>query len=269
MILAVDIGNTGMVFGFYENSVLKEQCRISSVPVRTADEYGMLIRFWCMQKQIRPVLEGCVISCVVPSLRRPIESAVEAVFGCQPLFVGHGVKTGLNIRVDNQTDVGSDIVANMVAATGKYSGPVAVVDFGTATTLSAVNQAGELTGVAIMPGVQVGIAALASCAAALPDISLGTPKRLLGKNTEESMVSGSIYGAAAMVDGMIGRLKKEIKAEQLKVIACGSLADRIVPYCDTEIEVWPHLTLDGLVKIYALNMRKRTGKLSAEADKEY
>lgn len=83
------------------------------------------------------------------------------------------------------------------------------------------------------------------------------------------MVSGSIYGAAAMVDGMIGRLKKEIKAEQLKVIACGSLADRIVPYCDTEIEVWPHLTLDGLVKIYALNMRKRTGKLSAEADKEY
>ena len=261
MILAVDIGNTGMVFGFYENSILKEQCRISSVPIRTADEYGMLLRLWCTQKQISPVLEGGVISCVVPSLRRPIETAVKEVFGCQPLFVGHGVKTGLNIRVDNQTDVGSDIVANMVAATGKYSGPVAVVDFGTATTLAAINPAGELIGVAIMPGVQVGITALASCAAALPDISLGVPKRLLGKNTEESMVSGSIYGAAAMVDGMVSRLKKEMSVEKLKVIACGSLADRIVPYCETEIEVWPHLTLDGLVRIYTLNTRKRASKI--------
>ena len=267
MILAVDIGNTGMVFGFYEDGALKEQCRISSVPVRTADEYSILLRLWCTQKQIAPALEGCVISCVVPSLRRPIEAAVEEVFGCQPLFVGHGVKTGLNIRVDNQTDVGSDIVANMVAATGKYSGPVAVVDFGTATTLSAINQAGELIGVAIMPGVQVGITALASCAAALPDISLGVPKRLLGKNTEDSMVSGSIFGAASMVDGMVGRLKKEMSVENLKVIACGSLAERIVPYCDTEIEVWPLLTLDGLVRIYGLNTRKRTAKQAADTAK--
>ena len=103
-----------------------------------------------------------MISCVVPPIKRPIEQAIMDVFGCQPLFVGHGVKTGLNIRVDNQTDVGSDIVANMVAASNRYPGPVAVVDFGTATTLSAVNTAGELTGVAIMPGVRVGIRALSS-----------------------------------------------------------------------------------------------------------
>lgn len=257
MILAIDIGNTGMVLGFYEKEVLKEQCSISSVPVRTSDEYAMLMRLWCAQKQMEPVLEGCVISCVVPPLKRPMEKAVKEVFGCQPLFVGHGIKTGLNIRVDNQTDVGSDIVANMVAASNQYAGPVAVVDFGTATTLSAVNASGELTGVAIMPGVQVGIRALASTAAALPDISLGKPKRVLGKNTEESMVSGFILGAAAMVDGMILRLKEELKTDELKVIACGNLADRIVPYCRTEIEVCPQLTLDGLVKIYSLNTRKR------------
>lgn len=258
MILAVDIGNTGMVFGFYEEDKLKELFSISSVPARMADEYELILRLLCGQKGLNPSeVEGCVISCVVPSLRSAIERAVTAVFGCRPLFVGHGVKTGLNIRVDNQTDVGSDIVANMVAALARGKGPVAVVDFGTATTLSAANEAGELTGVAIMAGVQVSMAALASSAAALPDISLETPKRVLGKNTEESMVSGCIFGTASMVDGMIERLKRELGVSEIQVIVCGTLADRIVPHCHTKIEICPQLTLDGLIRIYRLNTRRK------------
>ncbi|MBQ8813635.1 MAG: type III pantothenate kinase [Lachnospiraceae bacterium] len=264
MILAIDIGNTGIILGFYEKDQRVFDFSISSVPHRTADEYGMIFRLWCTQNRIGAALEGCVISCVVPPLKRPVEQAVKEVFGCPVLFVGHGIKTGLNIRVDNQTDVGSDIVANMVAASGKYSGPVAVVDFGTATTLSAVNQAGELIGVAIMPGVQVSLRALASSAAALPDISIGIPGRVLGKNTEESMLSGFVLGAAAMVDGMLKRLKAEMGVDTMTVIACGTLADRIVPHCDTRIEIWPHLTLDGLVKIYLLNQRKRSGRLRTD-----
>lgn len=257
MILAIDIGNTGIILGFYEKDQLKADFKISSVPRRTADEYAMLFRLWCSQHHLDGSLEGCVISCVVPPLKRPIEQAVKDVFDCSVLFVGHGVKTGLNLRVDNQTDVGSDIVANMVAASDQYSGPVAVVDFGTATTLSAVNAAGEMVGVAIMPGVQVSLRALASSAAALPDISLGTPKRVLGKNTEESMLSGFLLGTASMVDGMIDRLLKELQGDEIKVIACGSLAERIVPYCGTKMEIKQYLTLEGLIKIYQLNQRRK------------
>lgn len=259
MILTVDIGNTGMVFGFYEEDQLKELFRISSVPAKLSDEYELIIRQMCAWKGILPEnVEGCVIACVVPSLKRPVETAVTAVFGCRPLVVGHGLKTGLNIRVDNQADVGADIVANMVAARAKRKGPVAVVDFGTATTLSAVNETGELTGVSIMPGVQVSISALASSAAALPDIALEVPKRVLGKNTEEAMVSGCILGMASMVDGMIERLKAEMGVAVLPVVTCGTLADRIVPHCKTPMETCPQLTLDGLLRIYRLNTRRKS-----------
>ena len=257
MILAIDIGNTGIILGFYEKDQIKANFKVSSLTHRTADEYAMLFRLWCGQHRLEDKVEGCVISCVVPPLRRPIEQAVKEVFDCPVLFVGHGVKTGLDLRVDNQTDVGSDIVANMVAASDRYSGPVAVVDFGTATTLSAVNAAGEMVGVAIMPGVQLSLKALATNASALPDISLGSPKRVLGKNTEESMLSGFLLGAASMVDGMISRLKKELQVDEIKVIACGSLAERIVPCCETEMEIRTHLTLDGLIRIYELNQRRR------------
>ena len=258
MILTVDIGNTGMVFGFYEEDKLKELFSISSVPARLADEYELIIRLMCAQKGVLPEsIEGCVIACVVPSLKRPVETAVTAVFGCRPLVVGHGLKTGLNIRVDNQADVGADIVANMVAAREKRKGPVAVVDFGTATTLAAVNEVGELTGVAIMAGIQVSMSALASSAAALPDIALEVPQRVLGKNTEEAMVSGCILGTASMVDGMIERLKAEMGLAVLPVITCGTLADRIVPHCKTAMEICPQLTLDGLFRIYRLNTKRR------------
>jgi type III pantothenate kinase len=221
------------------------------------DEYAMLLNTVCMQKRIDTAdVEGCVISSVVPPLTEPIRQAVEEVFSCKPLVITHGVKTGLNIRIDNQTQLGSDIVANTVAAASVLQKPFAVIDLGTATTISAVNASGELIGVIIVPGTRLAVDALSASAAELPHISLTAPRVLVGKNTKDSMLSGSIYGTAAMLDGIIGRLKEELAAENLSVIACGGLADKIVPFCHTEIPINPYLTLDGLLQLYRLNQRK-------------
>ncbi len=257
MILAIDIGNTGIAFGFYKEDLISHHCKISSIPHKSADEYVMIMNSICMQKNISTTeVEGCVISSVVPPLTEPLRQAAEEVFSCKPLIIAHGLKTGLNIRIDNHTQLGSDIVANTVAAASVFPKPLAVIDLGTATTVSAVNSAGELFGVIIMPGVRIAVDALSAATAALPYISIDAPKCLLGKNTEDSMNSGCVYGTAAMIDGIIERLKIELKADNLNVIACGGLANKIIPYCHSKIEVNPYLTLDGLIQLYRLNQRK-------------
>lgn len=257
MILAIDIGNTGIAFGFYKNEAMCHHIKISSKPHKNIDEYVMLLNTVCTQKEISITdVEGCVISSVVPPLTEQIRQAVENVFSCKPLIISHGIKTGLNIRIDTQTQLGSDIVANTVAAASVLQKPFAVIDLGTATTISAVNSSGELFGVIIVPGVRIAVDALSVSAAELPNISLITPKALLGKNTKDSMLSGCIYGTAAMLDGIIERLKDELTTDNLSVIACGGLADEIVPFCHTEIIINPYLTLDGLIQLYILNQRK-------------
>ncbi|HAN21468.1 MAG: hypothetical protein A2Y15_09080 [Clostridiales bacterium GWF2_36_10] len=257
MILAIDIGNTGTAFGFYDNATLCHHIRISSIPHKSIDEYTMILNTYCMQKKIDiSNVEGCVISSVVPPITEQIKQAVENVISCKPLIITHGVKTGLNIRIDNQTQLGSDIVANAVAAASVLQKPFTVIDLGTATTVSAVNSLGELYGVIIIPGVRLSVDILSATAAELPYISLGKPKSLLGKNTNDSMLSGCIYGTAAMLDGIIERVKEDLGAENLSVIACGGLADKIIPFCQTDISINPYLTLEGLVQLYRLNQRK-------------
>lgn len=257
MILAIDIGNTGTTLGFYKNETLYHSLKISSIPHRSTDEVAMLFNSVCFQKEIdKTEVEGCVISSVVPHLTTKIKQAVEAVFSCNPLIITHGVKTGLNIRIDNHTQLGSDIVADTVAAACVLKKPFAVIDLGTATTISAVNSLGELTGVVIVPGVRLAVDALSSNAAELPYISLTKPKTLLGKNTEDSMLSGCVFGTAAMIDGIIIRLKEELGTDNLSVIACGGLADAVIPFCHTDIKIDPYLTLNGLYQIYCLNQRK-------------
>lgn len=257
MILAIDVGNSGTAFGFYKDDSRYHHCKISSKPYKSTDEYAMLLNLVCMQKKIDAAdVEGCVISSVVPPLTEQIRRAVEEVFLCKPLMIAHGVKTGLNIRIDNQTQLGSDIVANTVAAAALLAKPFAVIDLGTATTISAVNASGELFGVIIVPGTRLAVDALSAHAAELPYISLEAPKFLIGKNTNDSMLSGSIYGTASMLDGLIERLKDELGTNNLSVIACGGLADKIIPFCHTNISIHPHLTLDGLIQLYRLNQRK-------------
>lgn len=257
MILAIDIGNTGISFGFYKKNTIFYHCKISSKPHKSADEYAMTIKTMCSQNEIKTTdVEGAVISSVVPPLSEQIKKAVEDVFSCNPLVIAHGLKTGLNIRIDNHTQLGSDIVANNVAAAAILKKPFAVIDLGTAITVSAVNSIGEMIGVIIMPGVRIAVDALSSSAAQLPNISLGEPKYLIGKNTADSMLSGSIYGTAAMLDGIIDRLKNELKTDDLNVIACGGYADEIIPYCNTKIEVKPNLTLDGLIHLFEINKHR-------------
>jgi len=257
MILAIDIGNTGTAFGFYSDDSMHHHCKISSKPYKTSDEYSMLLKTVCTQMGIDPLsVQGCVISSVVPPLTEQILQAVETVFSCKPLMITSGVKTGLNIRIDIQTQLGSDIVANTVAAASILPKPFAVIDLGTATTISVVNKLGELFGVIIVPGTRIAVDALSASAAELPYISLGAPKSFLGKNTNDSMLSGCIYGTASMLDGLIERLKKELETEDLGIVACGGLADRIIPFCHTKIPVNPRLTLDGLIRLYRLNQRK-------------
>lgn len=257
MILAIDIGNTGTSFGFYENESLRYHIKISTISHKSSDEYALHLRTFCMQKNIdTTVIKGCVISSVVPPLTEQIKRAAEDVFMCRPLIITHGVKTGLNIRVNIHTQLGSDIVADTVAAGTVLKKPFAVIDMGTATTISAVNSSGELIGVIIAPGVRVSVDALSASAAELPYISLGKPKSLVGKTTNDSMLSGSVYGTAAMIDGIIERLKAELKTDSMGVIACGGLAERVIPFCNNNIPINPHLTLDGLVQLYKLNQRK-------------
>jgi len=257
MILAIDLGNTGIAFGFYKNESLFQHSKVSSLSYKSSDEYGMLLQMICMQKKIAvEEVNGCVISSVVPPLTEEVKQAVEDVFSCKPLVITHGVKTGLNIRIDNQTQLGSDIVANTVAAASYLQKPFAVIDLGTATTISTVNSSGELFGVIIVPGVRLSVDALSASAAELPNISLVPPKSLLGKNTKDSMLSGCIYGTASMLDGIIERLKAELATDALSVIACGGLANNIVPFCNTPIAIHPYLTLDGLIQLYRLNQKK-------------
>lgn len=257
MIIAIDIGNTGIAFGFYKNDSICHHCKISSTPHKSKDEYVMILNTLCMQKKIDTAdVEGCVISSVVPPLTEQIRQAVEEIFSCKPLIITHGVKTGLNIRIDIQTQLGSDIVASTVAAASVLPKPYAVIDLGTATTISTVNDSGELIGVIIIPGARLAVDALSASAAELPYISLVAPKSLLGKNTKDSMLSGCIYGTASMLDGIIERLKKELETDNLSVIACGGLAEKIVPFCHTDISINQYLTLDGLIQLYRLNQRK-------------
>jgi len=257
LILTIDIGNTGTTIGFYKNDLLCHPTKISSKPHRSADEYTMLFETLCFQKGVdKKEVVGCAISSVVPHLTDKTKQAVTAVFSCNPIIITHGIKTGLNIRIDNHTQLGSDIVADTVAAAVVLEKPFAVIDLGTATTISAVNATGELIGVIIAPGVRLSVDALSQNAAELPYISLSEPKALLGKNTEDSMISGSVYGTAAMIDGIITRLCEEFGRDYISVIACGGLAGDVIPFCQTEIEIEPYLTLNGLNHIYKLNQRK-------------
>lgn len=257
MILAIDIGNTGIAFGFYKEQSIVHHVKVSSKPYRSKDEIIMLLNNICSLKKIQPAdVEGCAVASVVPPLTEQVKQGVEEFFSCKCMLVTHGIKTGLNIRIDVHTQLGSDIVANNVAAANNLPKPFAVIDLGTATTISAVNTSGELNGVIIIPGVRLSVDALSASAAELPYISLSPPKALLGKNTQDSMVSGCIYGTACMIDGIIDKLKEELKTDHLNVVACGGLADMIIPYCKTHIVINHFLTLDGLVQLYYMNQRK-------------
>ncbi len=266
MLLACSIENANVSIGVFDGDRLVLDARLATVRERTADEYAILLSGIFAMNQLTPAaVDAAILASVVRPLSMTISRAIEQLTGVRPLQVGPGLKTGLNIKTDIPSQLGADIVANAVAAITLAAGPLVFIDFGTATTLTAINEKGELCGVLICPGLRTGLDALSSRAAELPAVALETPRALLGRNTIESMTSGVVLGHAAMVDGLLDRIAADWghgdpADPPLTVIATGELAERVIPHCRSRhrIEAVSGLSLLGLKRIHQLNQRHRT-----------
>ncbi|MCR5775233.1 MAG: type III pantothenate kinase [Lachnospiraceae bacterium] len=254
MILTIDMGNTNIVAGCLGND---EEVyfteRFSTDLNKTELEYAVLIKTVLEVHGIdSKEIEGAIISSVVPPLTHILKSALRKLLECEPIVVGAGLKTGLNIRLDDPSTLGADLVVDSVAAMKYYGHPVTVIDMGTATTITIVDKEGTYIGGAIFPGVNVSVEALASGTSLLPRVSLGAPKKQIASNTMDAIKSGIIYGEASRIDGMIERFEAELGYDTT-VVATGGLAGVIVPHCRREIINDPELMLKGLKIIYDKN----------------
>lgn len=254
MILVFDVGNTNMVLGVYEGDNLIESFRLSTESFNTADEYGMIINDLLEYHNLYlKDVEAVVISSVVPNLMYSLEHMARKYCDVQPLIVGPGTKTGMNIKYDNPREVGADRIVNGVAAYEKYGGPVIVVDFGTATTFCFISDKCEYIGGVIAPGIRVSADALFEKAAKLPHIEIDKPPQVICKNTVSSMQSGMVYGYAGLVDAIITRMREEAKGQKIKAVGTGGLA-RLISSESKNIDIVDNiLTLDGLRIIYNKN----------------
>lgn len=253
MIIAVDIGNTNIVVGGIKNDSVLFTERLSTRTDKTELEYAMDFKLIFELHAIQnKQVEGCIISSVVPPLSNIIKTALTKLIPKEPLVVGPGVKNGLSIRIDNPAQLGSDLVVTAVAAIAEYPVPSIVIDMGTATTFSVINSKRQYIGGAIVPGAVVALNSLSSQTSQLPFISLDAPKHVIGNNTIDCMKSGSLFGNAAMIDGMIRRIMAELK-ETAFVVATGGIASSILPYCEEKIQYDPDLMLKGLALIYRKN----------------
>lgn len=256
MLLAIDIGNSNIVIGGIENDQIKFEARIATDRIKTSDQYGVEIKNILNLFEVSPQqVEDCIISSVVPPVFNAVRTGVIKLTGLTPMVVGPGIKTGLNIQMDNPASVGSDLIVAAVAALQEYRAPLMLIDMGTATTITVVDKDNTYIGGAIIPGVRVSAEALSSRAAQLPGIQLDRPKRAIGKNTVECMRSGIMFGAAAMLDGMIERMEAEL-GKQTTVVATGGIAQFVAPLCKREIRLEKDLLLKGLNIIYKKNKKQ-------------
>ena len=253
MILTVDIGNSNINFGVFEGDEVKYVARLATDRAKTEYEYATAIDSLMSISGIdKSSIEGAIISSVVPPLNLAMRDAIRLLYGIDPILVGPGVKTGINIHCDNPASVGADIICACVATHFIYGSPSLIVDMGTATKMMVMNDKGAFIGVSIIPGVMVSLDALAHKTAQLPMVSLEAPKNVIGKNTSDCMRSGIVFGNASMIDGMIERIFEEV-GSFLPVYATGGLSSIITPHCKHEIKYDQHLVLRGLNIIYHKN----------------
>ncbi len=255
MILAIDIGNTNTVLGCLEGEELLFTLRIRSDRYKTADEYCLLLEGLLSRQGVDPkALEGGILASVVPELRTVLADAAQQMTGKKFLVVGSGLKTGLDIRIDNPAQLGADRVVDAVAALSSYQPPLVIFDMGTATTMSVVGKNGAYLGGMIMPGLRTSVDALSARAAQLPYIHLEAPTRVIGTNTIDCMQSGAIYGSAAMIDGLIDRVEEAL-GEPVTAIATGGLMKVVHAYCKRKLHYDPNLLLKGLYVLYKKNCK--------------
>lgn len=254
MLLAIDVGNTNIVLGCIEGDTIRFTVRMATDRTRTEDEYAMRLANLLALRKVRPEqIDGAIVSSVVPELKPILVRAVQLLCGVTPLMVGAGVKSGLDIKIDNPAQLGSDLVVGAVGAAALYERPLLVFDFGTATTLSVIDGRGRYRGGMIIPGLRLAVEALSDTASQLPHVDLSAPGHVIGTNTVDCMNSGAIYGSAAMLDGVIERVEEELGEKIRTVVGTGGLVSRVAPYCRSEITVNNDLMLWGLKIIYEKN----------------
>lgn len=256
MLLAIDIGNTNIKYGVYDGHELRASFRVTSAKKKTADEYGaVLINLLSSSGIAVGDIDGVIISSVIPALNYTVIHMCEYFFNLKPIVIGPGIRTGLNLRVDNSREVGADRIVNSVAAYKKYGGPCIVIDFGTATTFNVISERGELVGGCIAPGIKGSLDSLVGGTAKLPDIELEFPGKVVCTDTVTNMQAGLLYGFAGLVEYIVKKTRAEIGRPDAKVIATGGLGEFISKEAACIDVVDRKLTLEGLRFLYEMNAK--------------
>lgn len=256
MILTMSIENSNLTLGVFQEDSLLFTSRMATDRKKTGDEYAIGFRSILELYGLRPEdISGSILSSVVPTLTLEVSHALSLLLGKAPMVVGPGIKTGLNIRMDNPSALGSDLVVNASAAAAEYPLPLIVMELDTAVTLMAVDERGSYVGSVIAPGPGVSTAALAAACDQLPSVSLEAPREVIGKNTVDCMKSGAVFGTAAMVDGLITRMEAQL-GTSCTLVATGTLAETIVPHCIRKPAIDRDLMMKGLLRIYRRNQKK-------------
>lgn len=258
MLLVIDVGNTNIVLGIFKGEKLIFDWRISTDKNKTVDEYGLMLRQMLGSADIDPKdIKDIIISSVVPNINDIFPEIANKYFDLEPIIIGPGVKTGMNILYDNPKEVGADRIVNSVAAFEKYGGPLIVVDLGTAITFDAINIHGDYLGGAICPGIKISADALFQRASKLPKVEIVPKEKVIGKNTVASMQGGIFFGYLGLIDAIIEKMIEELRTgdEKVKVIATGGFSKLFVEGSKYIEEIDPMLTLDGLRLIYERNLK--------------
>ncbi len=256
MILAIDIGNTNVVIGGFQEKRILFQERVSTKHTATDLEYAVTVKTALEMHHLEASsITGAIISSVVPSVTGTFQRAIEKYCGVRPLVVGPGIKTGLSIRIDNPAQLGSDLVVDAVAGCQEYPTPLIIIDMGTATTFSVIDGAHNYLGGIITTGMAVSAEALVSRTSQLPRVSFEKPRRIIGTNTIDCIKSGMMYGNASMIDGMVERICQEL-GSPCTVVATGGLSTLVAPLCKTRLILDQDLLMKGLMYIYYKNADK-------------
>lgn len=256
MILTIDIGNSNIVLGGVQEDTIVFEARLCTEVTKTSDQYCVDLKILLDVYHVRvEEIEGCIISSVVPQVLNSFQTAIKKLTGKTSLVVGPGLKTGLDIRLENPGQTGADLVVADVAALREHKPPLIVIDMGTATTMSVLDATGAHIGGCIIPGVRISMDALTDKTALLPGLQLDQPKRAIGRNTIDAMRSGIMMGNACMLDGMVARMEQEL-GSKTTVIVTGGIAKFIVPLCKTPMIYDKDLLIKGLAALYRDNRKK-------------